>query len=50
MSEYLDENNEHKYRCDFCGIDNLSEEEINETDDGNKLCDECYVRYLEGEM
>ena len=29
MSEYLDENNEHKYRCDFCGIDNLSEEEIN---------------------
>ena len=50
MSEYLDENNEHKYRCDFCGIDNLSEEEINETDDGNKLCDECYVRYLEGEL
>lgn len=50
MSEYLDENNEHKYRCDFCGIDNLSEEEINETDDGDKLCDECYVRYLEGEM
>jgi predicted SprT family Zn-dependent metalloprotease len=50
MSEYLDENNEHKYRCDFCGIDNLSEEDINETDDGNKLCDECYVRYLEGEI
>ena len=50
MSEYLDANNEHKYRCDFCGIDNLSEEEINETDDGNKLCDECYVRYLEGEI
>lgn len=50
MSEYLDENNEHKYRCDFCGIDNLSEEEINETGDGNKLCDECYVRYLEGEI
>lgn len=50
MSEYLDENNEHKYRCDFCGIDNLSEEEINETDDGDKLCDECYVRYLEGEI
>ena len=50
MSEYLDENNEHKYRCDFCGIDNLSEEDINETDDGNKLCDECYVRYLDGEL
>ena len=49
MSKYLDENNDHKYKCDFCGLDNLSEEEIYETDVG-ELCDECYVRHLEGEI
>jgi hypothetical protein len=49
MSEYLDENNDHKYKCDFCGLDNLSEEEIHETE-GGELCDDCYVAYLEGEI
>ena len=49
MSEYLDENNEYKYKCDFCGMDDLSEEEINETDIG-ELCDDCYVGHLEGEI
>ena len=49
MSKYLDEDGQMKHRCDFCGLEDLTDEDINETEDG-ELCDECYVRHLEGDI
>lgn len=37
-----------RYQCDDCGVDDLSSDEVHETDEGD-LCDDCYKQLYSDE-
>ena len=37
-----------RFRCDWCGVDDLTESEINDYE-GEDLCDTCYDKVMEEE-